>query len=129
MSDEALSRALTDRIRSVPGVTGVYPSRPLVHAAAEAVASTFSLQEPDVLVDVQREGTTLRVHAGIAVEDTRPATETVREVGERVRDLVDERTGGPADLVAVTIRLVEDIGAPTDDATGPDPGERVPTAG
>lgn len=128
MSDEALSRALTVRIRAVPGVTGVYPRRPIVHAAAEAVASTFSLQEPDVLVDVQRDGAALRVGAGIAVDDSRPATDTVREVGERIRDLVDERAGAPADVVEVTIRLIEGIGAPTDEPSGPD-AEQVPAAG
>lgn len=129
MSDEALSRALTDRIRGVPGVTGVYPTRPIVHAAAEAVASTFALQEPDVLVDVHRDGSALRIGAGIAVDDARPAPETVREVGERIRDLVDERTGAPADLVEVTIRLVEGIGGPVDESAGHDAGEPAATPG
>ncbi|MFJ4074036.1 MULTISPECIES: hypothetical protein [unclassified Curtobacterium] len=127
MSDEALSRVLTDRIRTVPGVTGVYPRRPIVHAAAEAVASTLSLQEPDVLVDVQRDGAALRVGAGIAVDDTRPATDTIREVAERIRDLVDERTGAPADVVEVTIRLVEGIGLAADAPSGTGAGEHAST--
>lgn len=112
MSDEALSRTLTARIRDVPGVVGVYPPKPLVHAAAEAVAATFSLSAPDVLVDVDRRGGALRVAAGIAVDDGRPAPETLREVGECIRDTVAAASAADADLVSVTIRLVEGLGVP-----------------
>lgn len=110
MRDEALSRALTSRIRSVDGVVAVHPPRAIVQAAAEVVAGTLALRAPDVLVDVHRDGSSLRVVTGIAVDDARPAKDTVREVGERIRGLVDEHEGVPADLVDVTVRLVEGVG-------------------
>ncbi len=113
MDDAALSSELTAAIRAVPGVVAVYPPRPIVHAAAEVVASALALREPDVLVDVDRHGGTVRVAAGIAVSGDRPAPDTVRAVGERVRALVDERIDGGADLVSVTIRLVEDAVLPS----------------
>ncbi|MFS0731629.1 hypothetical protein ABC270_16330 [Curtobacterium sp. 1P10AnD] len=112
MDDAALSSELTSAIRAVPGVVAVYPPRPIVHGAAEAVAAALALREPDVLVDIDRHGTTVRIAAGIAVSGDRPAPDTVREVGERVRDLVDQRVDGGADLVTVTIRLVEDAVTP-----------------
>ncbi|MFJ4221948.1 hypothetical protein [Curtobacterium luteum] len=112
MDDETLSRTLTAAIRDVPGVVAVYPPRPIAHAAAEAVARTLALREPDVLVDLDRHGATLRVEAGIAVSGDRPAPDTVRAVGERVRALLDAEVDGGADLVSVTVRLVEDAVGP-----------------
>ncbi|MGL3198265.1 MULTISPECIES: hypothetical protein [Curtobacterium] len=115
MDDAALSSELTAAIRGVPGVLAVYPPWPLVHAAAEVVATALALREPDVLVDIDRHGAAVRVAAGIAVSGDRPAPDTVREVGERVRGLVDQWVEGGADLVTVTVRLVED--AATADAS------------
>lgn len=110
MDDEALSRTLTARIRSVPGVVGVHPARPVAQVAAEVVAAALALQEPDVLVDVDRDGGSLRVAAGIAVDDRRPAAETLRAVGDRIRTVVDEEAPTDVDLIAVTVRLVEERG-------------------
>ncbi|GGL74442.1 hypothetical protein LQK89_03460 [Curtobacterium sp. C1] len=110
MDDEALSRDLTAAVRAVPGVVGVHAPRSAVHAAAEAVAVALSLREPDVLVDVDRLDTTLRLTTHIAVDDRRPAPDTLREVGERLREVVDGVPGPSADLITVTIRVVEDGG-------------------
>ena len=55
MTDDLdLSRRLTAAIRAVPGVTGVYPSQPILEAAADALAVRFALRMPDVLVDIDR---------------------------------------------------------------------------
>lgn len=107
MDDEALSRRLTEAVRAVDGVTGVYAPR-TVTAAAEVVAATLTLHEPDVLVDVDRHGGTVQVVTGIAVDGGRPAAETVRAVGERLRDVLDAGTTPSADLIRVTVRLVDD---------------------
>jgi hypothetical protein len=58
----------------------------------------------------------MTVTAGIAANDTRPAPNTVREVGERIRDALAQRYADGAearepDLITVTIRLVEGLGA------------------
>lgn len=110
MDDETLSRTLTSAVRDVPHVLAVYPPRPIVQAAAEVVAATLALREPDVLVDVDRSGSALRVSAGIAVDDQRPASDTVREVGERIRSVVDGLPGPQVDVVTVTVRLIEEAG-------------------
>lgn len=122
MDDEALSRSLTEGIRQVPGVTGVYSPRPLTAAAeavagavVDAVAPALGLREPDVLVDVDRHGGRVQVAAGIAVAGDRPAADTLRAVGERIRDLLDQGPTPSADLISVTVRLVEDpVAAPTE---------------
>lgn len=112
MDDEAISRTLTGGVRRVPGVTGVYPPRPLA-AAAETVVDAVApvplrLHDPDVLVDVDRHGGRVHVVTGISVDGGRPAADTLRAVGERVRDLLDSGTTTTADLVSVTVHLVED---------------------
>jgi len=112
MDDEALSRTLTAAVRRVPGVTGVHRARTAA-AAAEVVAAALTLREPDVLVDVDRHGGRVQVRAGIAVTGDRAAADTVRAVGECIRDLVDAESASSADLVSVTVQLVEDP-VPTD---------------
>ncbi|AIV40005.1 MULTISPECIES: hypothetical protein [unclassified Curtobacterium] len=123
MDDEAISRTVTAGIRHVPGVTGVYPPRP-VAAAAETVVDAvvpvpLRLHDPDVLVDVDRRGGRVHVVTGISVDGGRPAADTLRAVGERVRDLLDADTTATADLISVTVRLVED---PVDAAVAPPEG-------
>ncbi len=126
MDDEAISRSLTDGIRRVPGVTGVYPPRP-VAAVAETVVDAVTpaplrLHDPDVLVDVDRHGGRVHVVTGISVDGGRPAAETLRAVGECVRDLLDSDTTTTADLVSVTVHLVEDPVSPDHTADeGPRP--------
>lgn len=117
MDDEAISRTLTDGIRHVPGVTGVFSPRP-VAAVAETVVDAVTpaplrLHDPDVLVDVDRHGGRVHVVAGISVDGGRPAADTLRAVGDRVRDLLDTGTTPAADLISVTVRLVEDPVTPT----------------
>lgn len=129
MDDEAISRTLTDDIRHVPGVTGVFPPRP-VAAVAEAVVDAVTpaplrLHDPDVLVDVDRHGGRVHVVAGISVDGGRPAADTLRAVGERVRDLLDAGSTPAVDLISVTVRLVEDPVTPTD---GDEPQEATSDA-
>jgi len=109
VNDDELSRTLTTAVRGVPGVVAVHPPRPIAHAAAEIAAAAFALHEPDAVVDVQRHGSALRIVTGIAVADERPATDTVREVGERLRDVVDGLGGTRADVIDVRVRLVEGV--------------------
>lgn len=112
MDDETISRAVTAGVRGVSGVTGVYPPRP-VAAVAETVVDAVTpaplrLHSPDVLVDVNRHGGRVHVVAGISVDGGRPAADTLRAVGERVRDLLDAGATATADLISVTVRLIED---------------------
>jgi hypothetical protein len=107
VNDDELSRALTTAVRGVPGVVAVHPPRPIAHAAAELAAAAFALHEPDAVVDIDRHGGALRIVTGIAVADERPAIDTVRAVGERIREVVDGVDGPRADLIDVRVRLVE----------------------
>lgn len=114
--DQELSRQLTALIRSTPGVDEVYPAQPVIEAAADALAVKLALRQPDVLVDIDRDHGSMTITAGIAANDTRPAPDTIREVGERIRDALAERHADGAearepDLITVTIRLVEGIDA------------------
>jgi len=58
----------------------------------------------------------MTVTAGIAANDTRPAPDMVREVGERIRDAMAQRHADGAeahepDLITVAIRLIEGLDA------------------
>ena len=106
--DTDLSQRLTAAVAGAPGVAGVFAAKPPVAAAADAVAVALALREPDVLVDVARlEGfSTFTVH--IAVEGAVPATDTLRSVGELVRDAVlAEGAAAGTFAVSVKARLVE----------------------
>jgi hypothetical protein len=114
--DQELSRHLTALIRATPGVDEVYPAQPVIEAAADAIAVKLALRQPDVLVDIDRDHGSTTITAGIAADVSRPAPDTVREVGERIRDALAQRHANGAearepDLITVTIRLVEGLGA------------------
>ena len=113
--DTGLSQRLTEAVRRADGVAAVFAAKPAVVAAAGAVAVALTLREPDVLVDVARaEGfTTFTVH--IAVRASTPAPDTLRAVGELVRDrVVAEGAAQDAFAVNVKVRLVEDADRPAD---------------
>jgi hypothetical protein len=108
-TDEELSAHLTEVIRGIPGVTGVFHATSLVETAADVIAAGLSLRSPDALVDIERaEGfATIRAHIATSVDDT--AAEVVRRVGETVKSEV-EATGSVATPMAVNIkvRVIED---------------------
>lgn len=106
--DQELSRRLTDTARTTDGVRHVFPASSIVQVAADAVAVQLELREPDTLVDVDRDGGAVRIAAEIAVDGARPAPDTVREVGERIRSVVDAEPGPRPDTISVVVRLVED---------------------
>ncbi|ROQ37116.1 hypothetical protein EDF46_2565 [Frondihabitans sp. PhB188] len=110
--DTELSRQLTAAIRATEGVSGVYPAQPILEAAAGAVAVRLALRVPDVLVDIDRADDFTTVSAHISTAGERPATETLRRVGE----LLLERLGAEPSIrgevaVNVKVRLVEEAGA------------------
>jgi hypothetical protein len=114
--DQELSRHLTALIRATAGVDEVYPAQPVIKAAADAIAVKLALRQPDVLVDIDRDHGSTTITAGIAADVSRPAPDTVREVGERIRDALAQRHADGAearepDLITVTIRLVEGLDA------------------
>ena len=114
--DRELSRRLTDLARATDGVSHVFPAQSLVQVAADAVAAPLEIRDPGTMVDVHRSGGSVRITAEVAVDGARPATETVREVGERIRSLVDAEPGPRPDTITVVVRLVEDtVGITADD--------------
>lgn len=114
--DRELSRRLTDLARATDGVSHVFPAQSLVQVAADAVAAQLEIRDPGTMVDVHRGGGAVRITAEVAVDGARPATETVREVGERIRSLVDAEPGPRPDTITVVVRLVEDtVGITADD--------------
>ncbi|MGU3411128.1 hypothetical protein ACLBWP_13530 [Microbacterium sp. M1A1_1b] len=109
--DQDLSRRLTGLLRTIDGVDDVFPAQPILEAAADAIAVKLALRQPDVLVDIDRSGGAVRITAGIAASDARPAGDTVREVGERIRDQL-AADGEQPDLISVAIRVIEGGGPP-----------------
>lgn len=106
--DQELSRRLSEVARATDGVSHVFPAQSIVQVAADAVAAQLALREPGTLVDVHRGGGAVRITAEVAVDGARPATDTVREVGERIRSVVDAEPGPRPDTITVVVRLVED---------------------
>lgn len=116
MTDDLdLSRTLTAALRRVPGVTGVYASRPVVGVAVavaeavSAVAPTLELRAPDVLVDIDRaeEFTTVSAHISTSTAEASPAV--LRAAGETLRDLIRVELPEGAEFgVNVKVRFVED---------------------
>ena len=114
--DRELSRRLTDLARATDGVSHVFPAQSLVQVAADAVAAQLEIRDPGTMVDVHRGSGAVRITAEVAVDGARPATETVREVGERIRSVVDAEPGPRPDTITVVVRLVEDtVGITADD--------------
>jgi hypothetical protein len=114
--DQDLSRRLTDVVRATDGVSHVFPAQSLVQVAADVLAAQLELRDPGTLVDVHRGGGAVRVTAEVGVDGARPATDTVREVGERIRSVVDAERGPRPDTISVVVRLVEDtVGITADD--------------
>jgi hypothetical protein len=118
--DQELSRRLTDVARATEGVSHVFPAQSLVQIAADAVAAQLEIRDPGTLVDVHRGVGAVRVTAEVAVDGARPATETVREVGERIRSVVDAEPGPRPDTITVVVRLVEDTVGITADEVAAD---------
>lgn len=109
IDDAALSRKLTAAIRDTEGVAGVYPAQPIVEAAAGAIAVKLALRMPDILVDIDRADDFTTFTAHIATFASIPAPDTVRRVGELIRQIVAEEAE-PAGNVAINVkvRLIED---------------------
>ncbi|GAA1493850.1 hypothetical protein [Curtobacterium herbarum] len=106
--DQELSRRLTDVARATDGVGHVFPAQSLVQVAADVVAAQLEIRDPGTMVDVHRGDGAVRITAEVAVDGARPATETVRAVGERIRSVVDAEPGPRPDTITVVVRLVED---------------------
>ncbi|MFB2582792.1 hypothetical protein ACEXQD_16215 [Herbiconiux sp. P15] len=111
MTDETLARELTAAIRAVDGVGAVFRTSPLVDAAAQAIASTLDLPDPDLLLDIESESgidgdgrTTVTVH--LSTTAGRPTPETLRAVAALIRSrLIDDGRGRAA--IAVKVLQIE----------------------
>ncbi len=110
IDDATLSRRLTEAVRAVDGVAGVYPARPPLEAAAEAVAVSLDLRRPDALVDIDRADGFTTVTAHIATVSSSPAPATARAVGELLRRMLGADASDPDAGIAVNVkvRLIED---------------------
>ena len=109
--DTALSQRLTAAVRDAEGVVGVYPAQPLLEAAADALAVTLALRQPDVLVDIDRSEGFTTVSAHIATSAALPAPEILRAVGELLHGILREEPSVTGPLaVNVKVRLIEDSG-------------------
>jgi hypothetical protein len=109
IDDTALSQKLTVAIRDAEGVAGVYPAQPIVEAAAGAIAVTLALRMPDILVDIDRADGFTTFSAHIPTFASHPAPDTVRRVGELMRDIVTAEAASTGDIaITVKVRLIED---------------------
>lgn len=102
-----LERRLTDAVLAVPGVTTLFATRPIRHAAVAGVAATLELPGPDLRVDVDRADGVTRVTAHIGVTDEATAPDTLRAVAAEVRSILVEAAIGEV-AIDVSVRLIED---------------------
>ncbi|NQX13873.1 hypothetical protein HQQ80_19775 [Microbacteriaceae bacterium VKM Ac-2855] len=108
MTDTAdLTRRLTLAIRDIDGVSTVFPTSPLLHAAVEGIATTLDLRQPDTLVDLDIDDGTVTITAHIGADVNRPVPDTLREVARVIRAHLIDSQAGPSSIV-VTAKLIDD---------------------
>ena len=108
MSDDTLSRELTDLLRGVAGVVDVFDAHPVVEGAVRVVAAGLDLAGSTGLVEISRRSDSVSVTAHVATELDAPTPETLARAADALRRRLAE-TGLTGDdvVVAVSARLVE----------------------
>lgn len=108
MSDDALSRELTDVLRGVPGVVDVFDAHPVVEGAVRVVAAGLDLAGSTGLVEVERSGASVSVTAHVATALDTPTPETLARAADALREhLASAGPSGDDAVVSVSARLVD----------------------
>ncbi|PPF76798.1 hypothetical protein C5B96_16360 [Subtercola sp. Z020] len=110
IDDRALARALTDAVLATPGIVAVFPVKPILHAASEGIANALDLDEPEVLVDVDRSDSLLTVTAHVATTSDCSTPEVLGRAAEALRAVAELEGVEPAGSIVVFVkaRLIAD---------------------
>ena len=108
MTDDALSRDLTRRLRDVEGVLDVFDAHPVVEGAVRFVAAGLDLAGSTGLVRVERAAGSVSVTAHVATDLDVPTPATLSRAADALREHL-AGAGFAADEVVVTVsaRLVD----------------------
>lgn len=92
MTDDELSRLLTETAAAAPGVSSVLPTAPLREAAAQVVSSALDLprSDADAFVQVDRTGAGVLVTVHVSTAVGVPTPTTLRAVARAIRGRVGE---------------------------------------
>lgn len=108
MSDDALSRELTEVLRGVDGVVDVFDAHPMVEGAVRVVAAGLDLAGSTGLVEISRAPGSVSVTAHVATALDSPTPETLTRAADAVRGhLASAGLSGDDVVVSVSARLVD----------------------
>ncbi|ROS48851.1 hypothetical protein [Frigoribacterium sp. PhB24] len=108
MSDDTLSRELTDLLRGVAGVVDVFDAHPVVEGAVRVVAAGLDLAASTGLVEISRGPGSVSVTAHVATALDAPTPETLARAADALRRrLVEAGLAGDDVVVSVSSRLVD----------------------
>lgn len=100
-----LAERLTRAVAATDGVITIFPTKPILHAATEGIASALDLPVADVLVDVtMADGlTTITAHIGVSADHATP--QTLTDAAETLRS-VAAGEGFPNTMIFVKARII-----------------------
>ncbi|MGY3263494.1 hypothetical protein [Frigoribacterium sp. 2355] len=108
MSDDLLSRYLTEVLRGVEGVVDVFDAHPVVEGAVRAVAAGLDLAGSTGLVEISRAAGSVSVTAHVATGLDVPTPETLARAADALRGrLAASGVTGDDVVVSVSARLVD----------------------
>lgn len=108
MSDDRLSRELTEVLRGVEGVLDVFDAHPVAEGVVRVVAAELDLAGSTGLVEIERTTGSVSVTAHVATELDSPTPDTLAHAAAALRDrLAAEGLSGDDVLVSVSARLVD----------------------
>ncbi|WP_396599335.1 hypothetical protein [Frigoribacterium sp. R86507] len=108
MSDDALSRDLTEALRGVGGVVDVFDAHPVVEGAVRVVAAGLDLAGSTGLVEISRAPGSVSVTAHVATALDSPTPETLARAADALRGrLAACGLAGDEVVVSVSARLVD----------------------
>jgi hypothetical protein len=107
VTDDELSRLLTETAAAAPGVSSVLPTAPLREAAAQVVSSALDLPrtDADAFVQLDRTAGGLLVTAHVSAAVGEPTPSTLRAVAQAIRHAVAE-LDPEAGAVSVRVRAL-----------------------
>lgn len=107
IDDKALARMLTDAVLATPGIATVFPVKPILHAASEGIANALDLEEPEVLVDVDRADFLLTVTAHVATTSDGSTPEVLGRAAEALRAVAERVGAAPAGAASAGTAAVD----------------------
>jgi hypothetical protein len=108
MSDDALSRELTEVLHGVADVVDVFDAHPIVEGAVRVVAAELDLAGSTGLVEISRASGSMSVTAHVATAPDSPTPETLARAAEALRGhLAASGLAGDDVVVSVSARLVD----------------------